>query len=263
MLRVALYIVALVVGAIALIFVQPSSVPFTIIAGIMIGVAAPLLDNIAANSRYLRLAYYSARYAKHTVRLSVSYLFRIKIDNSYMLIKGRRWEHYQPVGGVYKASAGAKEMLDKIGARDDDLVPIDTVSLHDLRIRIPATKLVPFVRWFESGHSRETSPWREFYEELIGPGILSSDDFPFILTDFIRREIRPIRFSPYAQSMEIFIADIYELLPTPGQRAVLEASRAAGHPEIIWATERQIRHLGVTPGEALDLHIGEPAVWTL
>ena len=263
MIRVLLYITALIIGAITLPFIGPSTIPFILITGIMIGIAAPLLDTLASNARYLRLAYYSVRYMKRNIRVSVSYLFRIKIDDSYLLIKGRRWNHYQPVGGVYKVSGGAKYIMDKIGALDDDLVPIDAVSLHDLRIRIPATKIIPFVRWFESGNSRETSPWREFYEELISPGILSSSDFPFIFDDFIRRDIRPIRFSSYAQSMELFIADIHELLPTANQLVALRMLKDAGHPDIIWATEKQIRHLGVIPGESLDLQIGEPAIWTL
>ena len=263
MLRILLYIAALVIGAIALPFIKTSSVLFILITGIMIGIAIPLLDNAASNARYFRLAFYSLKYANKTIRISVSYLFRIKLDNTYLLVKGRRWNQYQPVGGVYKVSAGAKDMMDKIGALDDDLIPIDQASLHDLRIRIPATKLLPFVRWFESGHSRETSPWREFYEELIGTGILTRDDFPFIFDDFIRRDIRRLRFSEHAQSWELQIADIHELLPTPEQLAALRQLKATGHPDIIWATENQIRHLGVIPGETLDLHIGAPAIWTL
>ena len=177
--RVALYVTALIIGAIILPFISSSTVPFTLITGIMLGIAVPLLDAIASNSRYMRLVYYSVRYSRQHIRVSASYLFRIKVDGSYLLVKGDRWEQYQPVGGVYKISSGAKQVMDEIGALDDDLVPIDKISLHDLRIRIPANKLVAFVRWFESGRSRETSPWREFYEEMISPGIFSSTIFPF------------------------------------------------------------------------------------
>lgn len=263
MARAFIYIAAIIVGAAILPFINPSSVAFTLIAGIMIGIAVPLLDIVAANTRYLRFGYYSVRYMRQNIRISASYLFRIKVDNSYLLIKGRRWNHYQPVGGVYKVSPSAKYIMDEIGALDDDLIPIDEVSLHDLRIRIPANKIISFMRWFESGRSRETSPWREFYEELIGSGILSRDEFPFILEDFMHRVTRPIRFSPYAQSMEIQIADIHELLPTPNQLKALRSLRKIEHSEIIWATESQIRHLGVKPGEKLDLQISETAVWIL
>ena len=36
------------------------------------------------------------------IRLSCAYLFQIKQDGKYLLIKGNRIEQYQPVGGVYK-----------------------------------------------------------------------------------------------------------------------------------------------------------------
>jgi hypothetical protein len=261
--RIVLYIISLVAGAITLPFLRNGTVPAVLISGIMIGIAAPLLDNAAANLRYFRLVYYSIRYPRKNIRISASYLFRVKVGNSYLLVKSRRWDHYQPVGGVYKTSAGAKSIMEEIGALDDDLVPIDTISLDDLRIRIPSSKLIRFMRWFESNHSRETSPWREFYEELIGAGILSTDDFPFIFHDFIRRHTPPIRFSERAQSLEIFIADIYELLPTQAQLIALQSLKASGHSDIIWATENQIRHLGVVPGEELSLRIGQQTTWTL
>jgi hypothetical protein len=263
MTRGIFYLVALVICGIALPFVGPSTIPFVLVSGIMIGLVIPLLDMLSSNVRYLRLAYYTARYPRQKIRLSVSYLFRIKVGDVYLLIKGKRWNQYQPVGGVYKVSSSAKHEMNIIGALDDNLVPVDAVSENDLRIRIPVSRLITFVRWFESGYSRETSPWREFYEELIGPGILSADEFPFIFTDFIRRDIRPIRFSSHAQSLEILIADIYELLPTANQLEALKRLKETGHPEIIWATEDEIRHLGVAPGKKLDIRIGEPAVWTL
>jgi hypothetical protein len=261
--KASIYIAVLIVGAIILPFTDTSSIPFLLISGIMIGIFVPLLDTFASNTRYMRLAYYSVRYYRQKVRVSVSYLFRIKVDNVYMLVMGRRWQQFQPVGGVYKMSADANSVMNDIGALDDDLVPVDPVSLHDLRIRIPATKILAFMRWFESDHSRETSPWREFQEELIGSGIVRSSDFPFIFSNFIRRYIPPIRFSPYAQSMEIFVADIYELLPTADQLTALRKLKEVGHPDVMWARENQIRHLGAVPGENFDVRIGEPAIWTL
>lgn len=211
----------------------------------------------------MRLVYYSVRYFRRKIRISASYLFRVRIDGKYLLVKSNRWHHYQPVGGVYKVSDGAKQFLDDIGALDDDLVPIDEASLHDLRLRIPATKLIPFLRWFESGRSRETSPWREFYEELLKTKTLPSAKFPFVLDNFIRRDIRKIRFSPYSQSLELMIADIHELLPTPDQLLALQQLEAVRHPDVIWATEDRIRRLGASPGANLDAPIAETAEWIL
>jgi SMODS-associated NUDIX domain len=263
MMRVALYVIAVIIGAILLPFVGSSTAPFILIVGIMAGIGVPLLDSIASNFRYLRLAYYSVRYMRRTIRMSVSYLFRIKVDDRYLLVKGLRWQHYQPVGGVYKMSAGAKSVMDELGALSDDLVPIDAISMDDLRIRIPALKLIPFVRWFESGRSRETSPWREFYEELLKTELLPGQAFPFIFDDFIRRDIQPIRFSPYARALEIMITDIHELLPTSDQLRAMRRLKGEDHPDVMWATEEQIRRLGAQAGENQEIQISETAVWTL
>lgn len=261
--RALTYLIALAVGALVLIFLAPSSAPFILISGIMIGIAIPMLDALAANYRYLRLAWYSVRYWRQRIRLSVSYLFRIKVDETYLLIHSKRWTTFGPVGGVYKVSSSAKGFLDDIGTLTDNLVPIDDASRNDLRIRIPASKLVNFVRWFESEHSRETSPWREFYEELIEPKILPLDCFPFIFHDFIRRDIRPIRYSEYAQSMELLIADIHELTPTSEQLTALQNLKRDGNSNIIWVTEDQIRRLGAMPGKVQEFTVAETAIWTL
>lgn len=153
--------------------------------------------------------------------------------------------------------------MNRLGVLDDDLVAIDAVSRNDLRIRIPASNLISFMRWPDSGQSRETSSWREFYEELIEPGLLPVEKFPFIFDSFVRREIRPLRFSDYAQSRELLIADIRELLPTPDQETALRNLKEIEHSEIRWVTESEIRRRGAKPGEGQDIIIAEPALWTL
>ena len=263
MTRIVAYLAGLIVGAISLAFIEPGTTPFILVTGMMITIAIPLLDAFFANTKNLRLIWYSVKYRNKTVRLSVSYLFRIKVDEVYLLIKGKRFSQYQPVGGVYKFSPGAKAFMDEIGARTDDLVPVDAVSLNDLRIRIPGRNVASFVRWFESERSRETSPWREFYEELVKPGSISFTDFPFILADFIRRDIRRMRFSKMASSWELLIADIFELIPTTEQLAALRKLKADGYPDLVWATEDQIRRRGAIPGQNQEILISPTAEWTL
>lgn len=261
--RAFAYSIAIVVCAVILTFLNPSSLPFSLVAGFIVGIAVPLIDIIAENGRFFRLAYYSIRFSGQKIRVSVSYLFRIKVDNAYLLVKGHRWPHYQPVGGVYKFSPGAKYIIDKLDILGDDLVPIDEASMNDLRIRVPAKKIIAFVRWLESGVTRETSPWREFYEELVAPAIIPRTDFPFIFENFVRRDIPKIRFSSYSQSLELFIADIYEILPTPNQLKILRGLKENHPAKVIWASENQIRHRGAVPGENLDLDISETATWIL
>ncbi|MEV5739908.1 hypothetical protein AB0L30_07600 [Microbispora rosea] len=263
MIRSLLYLIGIVACSLGLFIIPPTNPAFGLIGGLATGLAVPLLDTVLANRRYLLFAWYAVRYRSSHIRISASYLFRIKIGNQYLLIKGKRFSQYQPIGGVYKVTPSAKATLNKIGALDDNLVPIDEISENDLRIRIAAKNLVSFIRWFESGEARETSPWREFYEELIKSEILPSKDFPYIYHDYVRREFRPLRFSAYAQSLELLIADIYELIPTASQTTDLLQLRRVGHPDTLWADENQIRRRGVLPGHNQDVNIAEPAIWTL
>jgi len=98
---------------------------------------------------------------------------------------------------------------------------------------------------------------------MIESKILPLDCFPFIFHDFIRRDIRPIRYSKYAQSVELLIADIHELVPTPEQLTALQNLKRDGNPNIIWVTEDQIRRLGAVPGKDQEFSIAETAVWIL
>lgn len=147
---------------------------------------------------------------------------------------------------------------------DDDLLTPDAVSNGDLRVRVPGKKLVPFIRWFESEAGRETDGWREFYEELIAPGILSSEAFRYVKYDRIERLYRPMKFSPWAKSQEILIADILELLPTSEQIVQLQALKTRSDLPILWASEEQIRRMGAADGASSQTtRIAETAVWTV
>ncbi|MFV5996339.1 hypothetical protein ACNPQM_29055 [Streptomyces sp. NPDC056231] len=219
----------------------------SIASGAVISLAIPLLDSLVANRLNLRHLWYSARYANQDVRISAAYLFRIKIDGKYLLIKGRRFSQLQPVGGVYKVSESGKHFLASIGAQDDSLIPIDSTSSADLRVRFKGSKIPKFYSWFDSRSGREDSPWREFHEELIGSGILPAEEFPFTFQDYVKREVDKIRYSDHAQSREMLIADIYELLPTAEQEARLRELIEAPHADVVWVSADSIRRRGVLP----------------
>ena len=100
----------------------------------------------------LKLLYASkTRFSDVHLRVSIAYLFRIKIDNRYLIIKGRRIDQYQPVGGVYKYHPEeVRDLFNKLDVRDDKLMPIDDHSRDDLRIRVPGRNLIEFLNWFTS-----------------------------------------------------------------------------------------------------------------
>lgn len=258
MLRVAVYGAILVASIIALPFFPPSGWAFPLISGLLIGVLIPFIDALLVGREHLRLMWLSIRYRNQSIRVSLCYLFRIKIDDRYLFVRSARAPVFLPVGGVYKATAGAKEFLDSIGVLGDDLVPIDQTSRDDLRVRVPGRHLSAFMRWFDRGASRETDCWREFYEELVRPGILTTGQFPWIAHEHLRRRTSGVRFSPHAQSLELIVGDVRELLPTPPQVDALRAAMALGHPDVQWLTEQQIRRAGAMPGVDQSLHVGLP-----
>ncbi|WP_431936997.1 hypothetical protein [Micromonospora sp. RP3T] len=261
--RLGIFAAFVVVGLIALSFMDPDGGTFAITSGLVTGAAVPLSDAIIQNRRWLKLAWLSLIYRRQSIRLSISYLYRIKIDGLYLLTQGKRFNTYIPVGGVYKYADSAKPDLDRLGILTDDLVPVDESSKNDLRIRVPGKNLVAFFRWFESGESRETSPWREFWEELVDEGLVSGQAFPWIFERKVRRHVTPMRYSKIAQSREIFVADIYELDATAEQEEELERLRSTGNPSILWVDANQIRRRGVVPGQRQEYEIGEPAEWVL
>ncbi|GAA3008157.1 SMODS-associated NUDIX domain-containing protein [Actinokineospora diospyrosa] len=260
--RLVFYLVLILAALIAVFFVK-DAILVGLIGGIATGFAVPFVDTVWNNLTNLRLLYASIRYRNATIRVSFSYLFRIEDEGKLLLVHGRRIDQFQPVGGVYKANASASGRFREWGVQSDDLIPIDKASTRDIRLRVPGRHLYAFVRWFESGKDRETSPWREFYEELLATKILPSSEFPYIHHNFVRQEVRPLRYSDHAQSLELLVADIYELEPTDAQLTALRETKTTNSPDFRWSTPPEIRRRGATPGQHQKFQISETANWTL
>lgn len=156
-------------------------------------------------------------------------------------------------------SSKGRSFLVGVGAQDDDLIPIDQASEADLRIRIRGAHLSRFYKWFDGRTGREDAPWREFQEELIATSILPEGVFPYILHEYHGRVVDRIRFSPYADSREVIMADVYELLPTREQEEALRLTLSAQRNEFGWFTSEEIRRRGVLPGMPNVVPIAEHA----
>ncbi|MBC3842368.1 hypothetical protein GXW82_25795 [Streptacidiphilus sp. 4-A2] len=155
MIRVAVYFCLAVSLAAASFFIK-NPVWFNLAIGASSGLSIPFFESIVNNLTAIRYIYYSLRFYGVDVRISTSYLFRVKIDGRYLLIRGRRFpDQFQPVGGVHKVSFSGRQFLAGIGAVDDDLVPIDQHSADDMRIRIKGRYLLSFYNWFKSREGRE------------------------------------------------------------------------------------------------------------
>jgi hypothetical protein len=194
--------------------------------------------------------------------MSISYLFKIKIDDKYLLIKGTRIDQYQPVGGVYKKSPESFSFFNSIYALDDKHMPIDDVSRDDLRIRVKGKYMLKVLHWFDKKIEREITYQREFIEELIKTGILNYEPFMYINCRFLRRVETGIRYTPYFKCDEYLVADIYELITNQEQESALRRLMQEDSDQYIWVDEDKILSRGVTK-EHLKADISESSSWIL
>jgi hypothetical protein len=123
-------------------------------------------------------------YRNCDVRISISYLFRIKSNGRYLLVKNRKGNYFQLVGGAYKTLPGAEKVFKKYKVKPDNRFETDQgIAKNDLRFRLPGKNVLNIIQWFNSREDRETSQWREFCEELLTTNILQ-DKHTFRYIDY-------------------------------------------------------------------------------
>lgn len=183
------------------------------------------------------------------IRLSFAYLFRIKIDNEYFLVRNARGTgKYQPVGGVYKmTSEEAVVLRQKYSASDDDKIPIDESSKLDYRIWVPDRFLRKFVRRFDRTNDREQleNLSREFKEELIDTGLIHFSQLNY---RYCGRHFEKIQFSQHFQCYELLMADILEVELDTEQETELKRLKNKSSEQYLFATAEQINSLGIKAG---------------
>jgi len=199
------------------------------------------------------------------IRFSISALVRIKVDDQYLLTKGNRIEQFQPVGGVLKTFNAAHAKLGNLGVKADNKIPIDQDSRDDLRVFVPQRSIETFIQWYLGGRGRETSPWREFNEELVETGVLSAENFRTPAFDYIERRVEGIRWTPHFQCYEVLIAEVFALVPTLKQTEELDELRSRNDaPRVMWARPALIRALGYDAVSQKQLaRISEHSSWIL
>ena len=202
-------------------------------------------------------------YFRSPIRLSISYLIRVKIKNKYLLIQSYRFPHqYIPIGGSYKRLRESDSFFNNIEMRQDDKIPNDSDSVDDLRIFILGRRIPSFIKWFQSGKDRELSPWREFYEELVESGIVSQKNFSYIYYRQLKTHVNGIKYASYFDCDELLLADIYELVPTPMQQLELESLLLRSDSRYIWAESDLIRTGGTSHGKR-PFVISDHSTWIL
>lgn len=178
------------------------------------------------------------------VRISIAYLYRIKIDNQYLLVKSRTRNYYQPVGGCYKTLPGSEKIFEKLNVKPDRTFETEKgIAKNDLRVYVKGRYIIDFLKWFKSKEDREISPWREFCEELIATDILPWRQFRFIDYKF-KGQIKSPIINMDKGGKGLFIFDIYDLVINDEQRPVLEKLQNETSDKFIWVTDKIIQSLG-------------------
>jgi hypothetical protein len=263
--KIILYsVLILLSGFVISLFRQGSSVTdfaINVLAAASIFLLEKFLENI--NTIWIWVTTHTIYYNKK-IRLSISYLFKIKVGDKYLLVRGKRIQNqFQPVGGVYKRYRESFYALEKLKVTDDDNIPIDDTSIDDLRIKLPSQNVNSFLKWYNSQLGREVSPYREFHEELIRTDILSQKAFPYLNYIHLRQKMTKIRFSSHFQCYEILIAEIFEIKPDDEQLNELKTLMNKESNEYIWAKEDQIIRRGAIPGGNSSYTISETAEWII
>lgn len=254
-----IYLGAIITSIICLFFGSPiKDIGVAILGAILFELLKSLLNNASKLKLFIVS---SIKYRNKQIRVSISYLFKIKIDDKYLLVRGKRINNqFQPVGGVYKRFPESKDFFMKLEVLDDDNIKIDDKSKDDLRIRVKGKNLSKLINWYKDGKCRENSVFREFYEELVAPGIVSPDIFPYINYRHIKTNDTGIRWCEYFQCYEILIAEIYELIPNVQQESALRELLQKKNNEYIWAEEEDIKRRGVNKNN-LNSKISESSQW--
>lgn len=231
---------------------------FKISLGFVIGSLIEFIVFVIENRKRWNLFKTKIFKSSKPVRVTVAYLFRIEVNGKYVLIKRHKKDRvgYQPVGGAFKFfKEENRELFDKLGIEPCDHVPRDEDTEHDLRIRINKRKnLIEFLKWFESRKNREIDPWREFYEELIEPGLLPSEPFRHVKYVFIGKHTEGILPSPVFPIDEFRYAEIYELRPETDAQKTAIANLLNKQGEIIFASPDEIRKGSSINGETILPH---------
>lgn len=183
-------------------------------------------------------------HSKKDIRISIAYLYRIKAGNSYLLVKSRTRNYYQPVGGCYKTLPGSEQIFEDLAVKPDRKFETEKgIAKNDLRIYVKGKNVIKFLEWFDSKKDREISPWREFCEELIDTNILPWSQFRFIDYKFKGQVKSPI-ITMDNGGKGMFIFDIYDLVVNDEQKPILEKLQETTATQFIWVSDSLIQSLG-------------------
>ena len=198
------------------------------------------------------------------IRISCAYLYNIKVDDQYFLVKNPHRASFQPVGGVFKRNNQSESFLNKIEVKDDDKLPLNRRSTGDLRLYIKGRHLSKYLNWYRNEKEREIDYTREFYEELIENGILSNEEFPYPTFEYKKQFCSPLKWSPHFKCYEILIFDILELQLNEKQKAAFTKLQGVESDNYKWAKKSTILSEGFNQEKnGTPYTIGDHTRWAI
>ena len=168
-----------------------------------------LASTIFHNRLRLKIYYQSLIRWNKNIRLSCAYLFRIRYNNKYLLIRGNRIDQYQPVGGVYKYYDSFNGLKENLELKDES--ESHFYENGDLRLVTTGKHLVKFLDWFDTKKNREITVIRELIEELEPSGISIENLIKQSQVEYLKTVKEPITFSTHFQMDELKIFEIFEV----------------------------------------------------
>ena len=168
-----------------------------------------LASTIFHNRLRLKRYYQSLIRWNKNIRLSCAYLFRIRYNNKYLLIRGNRIDQYQPIGGVYKYYDSFNGLKENLELKDES--ESHFYENGDLRLVTTGKHLVKFLDWFDTKKNREITVIRELIEELEPSGISIENLIKQSQVEYLKTVKEPITFSTHFQMDELKIFEIFEV----------------------------------------------------
>ena len=168
-----------------------------------------LASTIFHNRLRLKIYYQSLIRWNKNIRLSCAYLFRIRYNNKYLLIRGNRIDQYQPIGGVYKYYDSFNGLKENLELKDES--ESNFYENGDLRLVTTGKHLVKFLDWFDTKKNREITVIRELIEELEPSGISIENLIKQSQVEYLKTVKEPIAFSTHFQMDELKIFEIFEV----------------------------------------------------
>lgn len=201
-------------------------------------------------------------YRNKDIYLSFSYLYKIEVEGKYLLIKGHRMPNrYQPIGGVYKFYPEARSFLNKIKYVPDTMVG-NNDETDDLRISIKAKYLLDFYDWFLKMENREYDPTREFYEELISPGLLPEEKFRHL--HYRKVHVHNVGITKSVvpgRKPEVIYADIFEVTLNDEQKRLVKNAVNGSSSSLCLASPDEMASLHLN--SSVEINLGNNTPWLI